>query len=184
VNAEAIVLGIIEASGGALEGRTRLQKMAYFVSRKLSIPAGFEPHYYGPYSRLISAETDGAVSRSILHEERKDLGASRSAGDFKRVLYKYSLSPRGRTYLKALKSLDHNGFGQLAEIVTRIRGTGADYRQLSCAAKIDYLLRRAGGKTTRSRAKTEARQLGWRLSDADIEAAIFILEKLEIVKPR
>ena len=58
MDAEDIVLGVVGAAGGEITCRTYLQKVAYFVSEMMGIPMGFEPHYYGPYSSSITAETD------------------------------------------------------------------------------------------------------------------------------
>jgi uncharacterized protein YwgA len=182
VDAEQTVLGIIHAYGGPLEGRTYLQKVTYFVSRLLRLRAGFEPHYYGPHSRVVSSKVDSAVSNGILTEARDSFGGRRSPGQFEHVRYRYELSRMGRAYVRGLERLDEQGFRKVAEIVQRIRGTGVDYRQLSCAAKVDYLLTATGGRITRRRAKEEAKKVGWHLSDRDIETAVDILEKLGIAK--
>jgi len=182
MDAEDIVLGIIDALDRQVSGRTYLQKMAYFVSRLLPAQIGFEPHYYGPYSRLVSAEVDRAVSRGILSEDREEIGSSLSRKQFESVRYTYRLTLRGRKYTEFLKSINPTGFQKVAETSRKIQETNANYLQLSCAAKVDYLLRISGGRITRARAKEQAKNLGWRLSDSDIETAVGILEKLDLVK--
>lgn len=183
MNAEHIVLGIVDACDGRLEGRTYLQKMGSFVSKALATLIGYRPHYYGPYSRLVAAEIDSAVARGILSERREEFRSHfPPAGQFEHVRYTYQLTDAGREYINALKRRDDEDFSRVARIVHRIRETGADYRQLSCAAKVDHLLAVAGGKITRRRAKAEARELGWHLSDGDIETAVDVLEELGIAK--
>jgi|GEM_PF-373291 len=183
MNAEHIVLGIVDACDGRLEGRTYLQRMGYFVSKALATLIGYRPHYYGPYSRLVAAEIDSAVARGILSERREEFRSHLPpAGQFEHVRYTYQLTDAGREYLNALTRRDGQWFTQVASIVSRVRETGADYRQLSCAAKVDHLLTAAGGRITRRRAKAEARKLGWHLSDSDIETAVDVLEELGIAK--
>jgi uncharacterized protein YwgA len=185
VDAEDIALGIIDAFGGELaEGRTYLQKAAYFAADALGVKAGYEPHYYGPYSRLVSAEVDAAASKGLLSEVREDFGAPSLPGQFERVRYTYKLTKEGEEYVRFLKGLDKRGFARLAEIVERMRQIGADYRQLSCAAKVDYLVAKAGGTITRADAKSKAKECGWRLSDPDINTAVEILKQLGRLKAR
>ncbi|HUT75191.1 MAG TPA: hypothetical protein VM221_10220 [Armatimonadota bacterium] len=184
MDVEDIVVGIIDASGGELHGRTYLQKVTYFAAKRLGVQAGFEAHYYGPYSRRVSAEADSLVSRGILSEVREDFGAHGSPGD-EQVRYTYQLTPEdGKRYLEFLRAIPGSVGPELAQCVNQIRSTGADYRQLSCAAKIDHILTAAGGRITRKRAKEEAQKLGWRLSDSDIETAVTILAKLGLIKRR
>jgi uncharacterized protein YwgA len=175
MDAEDIVLGVVSAAGGEITCRTYLQKVAYFVSEKMGIPMGFGPHYYGPYSSSITAETDSQVAMGRLAEIRGSGGQSR-------VFYRYGLKQAGEEYLKAITDFDPEGFQQLTGIVTKIQATGADYNQLACAAKLHFLLQEAGGKISRATAKNEARRLGWRIEDEDIDTAIRVLQQLDLAE--
>ncbi len=175
MDAEDVVLGIISAAGGKVEGRTYLQKVAYFVAEMMGIPMGFGPHYYGPYGSAIAAETDSQVAMGRLREDPTIFGP-----DY--VRYSYGLTEEGEKYLKAVEFFDPEGFQTVREIVAKITSTGANYRQLSCAAKLYYLLGEAGGKISRDQAKAEAGRLGWQMSDSDIDTAIQVLQQLDLVQ--
>lgn len=174
MDAEDIVLGIVAAAGGKIEGRTYLQKVAYFVAEIMAIPMGFGPHYYGPYSSTITAESNSQVAMGRLREDPTSFGSGY-------VRYNYGLTEEGKEYLKAIEFFDPDGFQGVREIVVKITSTGADYRQLSCAAKLYYLLGKAGDKISRQEAKEQGGQLGWKMSDADIDAAIKVLQQLDLV---
>ena len=175
MDAEDIVLGIVRAGGGEIPGRTYLQKVAYFVSEMMGIPMGFGPHYYGPYSSSITAETDSQVAMGRLTEITETFGDDQ-------VRYTYRFKPEGEEYLKVIEDFDEEGFRRLTQIVNTIKATGADYNQLACAAKLHYLLQKAGGKISRATAKEEARNLGWEISDNDIDTAIQVLQQLDMAQ--
>ncbi len=63
---------IIRDAGGKIVGRTRLQKIAYFLELVgLGADFHFEYRHYGPYSdRLASAVSSAAVLGAIREEER------------------------------------------------------------------------------------------------------------------
>ncbi|WP_029011363.1 hypothetical protein [Azospirillum halopraeferens] len=65
------VAAIVEAAGGRLVSRVRLQKIAYLIDQ-VAEPSGFEYsyHHYGPYSRdldnaVLDAEAFGKVKESV-----------------------------------------------------------------------------------------------------------------------
>jgi len=175
MDAEDIVLGIVSATGGKIEGRTYLQKVAYFVAEIMGIPMGFGPHYYGPYSSAIAAETDSQAAMGRLREDPTSYGS-----DY--VRYSYRLTEEGEKYLKAIELFDPEGFQSVREIVLKITSTGVNYRQLSCAAKLYYLLGQAGGRISREEAKAQGGRLGWDMSDRDVDTAIQVLQQLDLVE--
>lgn len=186
LDSEDVVLGIIEAAGGTVKGRTYLQKVAYFVGEILKQRLGFRPHYYGPYSPVVTAERERQVALGRLSEEVTHLGGSGAApGDFERMLYAYALTGPGRQYLKAIKGGREDAFAKLAEVVKAIRETRPepDYRQLSLAAKLHYILKEADGPVTLEAANKRACELGWpdmgRMGDPD--AAIEVLKRLKLL---
>jgi hypothetical protein len=141
----------------------------------MGIPMGFDPHYYGPYSSPITAETDSQVAMGRLAEIP-------GSGEQSRVFYRYELEQAGEEYLKTITGFDPEGFQQLTDIVRRIQATGAGYKQLACAAKLHFLLQEAGGKISRATAKNEAERLGWRIEDEDIDTAIHVLQQLDLAE--
>jgi uncharacterized protein len=60
---------IIRDSGGYIVGRTKLQKIAYFLEMA-GVGSGFPFRYkhYGPYSDLLAAATQHAVALQLINE--------------------------------------------------------------------------------------------------------------------
>jgi uncharacterized protein len=69
---EQTVAHLIEASGGSVNGRIRIQKMVYLF-QQLGLDAGFEftYHHYGPYSEAltVSAQRAALIDKSIVEKE-------------------------------------------------------------------------------------------------------------------
>ena len=58
------VLLVIHGAGDTIEGRTILQKMAYFAAFAIGYNLDYQPHYYGPFSyKLEHAEIGRASCR-------------------------------------------------------------------------------------------------------------------------
>ena len=72
MNAEDIVVGLIELCGGRLVGRTRLQKGAYLLHRcGANFDLSFVYHHYGPYSfDLANGCVNARANKRIRIEER------------------------------------------------------------------------------------------------------------------
>lgn len=175
MDAEDVVLGTIAAAGGEIEGRTYLQKVTYFVSELMGVPLGFGPHYYGPYSSTVASETDSQVAMGRLEETPVIYSPGRTG-------YKYKLTESGREYAAVIEQFSPAEFQRVASAVSRIIGTGADYNKLAYAAKLHHLLKAAGGSISFDTAKSEARRLGWEVSDADLTVALEILRQLDLAE--
>lgn len=78
------VLQMVQATGGRIDSRVRLQKIAYFM-KHLGVPGmadvEYEYHYFGPYSRELSDSVRTAVSAGLLNENVEQLDAE---------IYRYS----------------------------------------------------------------------------------------------
>ena len=126
---EDVVAAVLEAAGGELIGRVRLQKAVYLMDR-LGLGSGFtfDYHHFGPFSRdldnaVADAKAFGLIAERL--EQRKSDGATYSIF----TLNQPPTSPR---------------FGKLTarrarELVTRF--VQADVTVLELAATIDWLWR-------------------------------------------
>lgn len=87
--AEAVA-GIVADAGGELVGRTRLQKIAYFLEA-VNQGAGFDFSYrhFGPYSEELSSSAKLGQMLSLLLEEEKP---TNWGGTFS--IYKSALKPK------------------------------------------------------------------------------------------
>jgi uncharacterized protein YwgA len=88
------LLKLVEASGGSLDTRIRIQKEAFLLALKgyrHFRPQSFVYHHYGPFSREVSDAVQSAVSGGLL-EEREEIFPDGSKK------YSYHLSDAGRAF--------------------------------------------------------------------------------------
>lgn len=124
------VVSLVEAMGGRLEHRIRLQKSAYLL-QQLGLAdfeeAWFKYHHYGPYSRWVSDALHDAISAGLLIEEQEP----RSDGGAK---YTYVVTEKGRTWLgKRADRIDR----RIHELGPMLRDE--DWRSLELAATALFL---------------------------------------------
>jgi uncharacterized protein YwgA len=127
---EDIVTAVVEAAGGQVIGRVRLQKAVYLLDQ-LGLDSRFryEYHHYGPYSRDLDNATVDAKAFGLieeLHEHRQSDGAMYSI--FKLVSGANSHGAYGR--------LERQRVGQLIRLFASTNVT-----VLELAATIDWLWR-------------------------------------------
>lgn len=110
-------------------GRTKLQKMIYFVDRYLDWKVGdYRLHHYGPYSRNISL-TLKTVREILIEETVPDRGP-----------YRYSLTAQGGQFLADFAGQCAEGrIRRVEELFGELSGWSRE--QLEIAATIDYVQR-------------------------------------------
>ena len=183
LDTDDLVLAVVDASDGhRIQGRTVLQKLAYFVSEIMAVDAGYRPHYYGPYSEVIAATTEGQVSRALLDENIEVFDGLGFAGhDFPRKRYTYELTERGKAALKWRRDQAGDEFKQAEALVQKLMASNPDYRVLSYAAKLWLILQQSGGKTTFGAASQAAKEYGWSMSKQDMQAGVKLLADVDLV---
>ena len=186
LDANDLVLAAVDASGGRIQGRTRLQKLVFFVSTLMGIDAGFRPHYYGPYSQLVSSTAESQASRGVLHEVVQQYsgvsGFSGNDDEYRR--YVYTLTREGRDALEWRRERHPEDFAEAVRLAKMLVESRADYRVLSFAAKLYYILKaEAEGKSlTVADARQRASELGWEMSQSDVGTGVDLLGSLELVE--
>jgi len=181
-----VVFAICDGEGGVISGRTRLQKIAYFVTHLLSedmaVDPGFVAHYYGPYSSALSTAAASVVARGVIEESTEVFASGPFLGhDMEQKRYSYSLTPRGRVARDLRQQRAAAAYTRAVEIARKIDQTGADYRVLSYAAKVHYVLRQEGKPVTQHAIRRRARTLGWELTPDEMTAGVELLRQLELV---
>ena len=180
-----ILLAIIVAEEKKMEGRTRLQKLTYFVSKIIGYDAGFRPHYYGPYSPLVAAVVESQQSRGLLEESAFPFEFHDFPGhDGERKRYDYRLTEKGQQAYEWRYSENEDEFIQVQELVKKIGETGADYRDLSFAAKIFSVIKEKGRAMTEPEIRRAAKQLGWSLDEKEMKKGLELLNSLELVRSK
>jgi len=176
MNESALIIMVIDAAGGFLEGKTTLQKWLYFFSAKTNTNLGYIPHFYGPYSKIISRKLDDLITSDFLFESSR-------ITQHGRTIFIYALTEDGKNIASDLKR-EHKGTYQvLKEIVDICNNTvGNNVNILSWAAKVYYLLREKGKEITYEEIKKIGKSLGWELSEKEIDSGVKLLSALNLAK--
>ena len=180
-----LVLAIVDACNGTVEGRTRFQKVGYFVSQVMGFNAGYEPHYYGPYSEAVAAAIQGQVSRDLLQEQVETFVGDFVGHDFARKRYKYTLTDRGRRALQWRKDQPTaaSEYRTAQKLVAKLTVENPPYKVLSWAAKLYLILLQEGGRTTPRAAREVAEQrFRWQMSEAETAEGLKLLADAGLVK--
>jgi uncharacterized protein YwgA len=184
MKARDVVLMIVARGEGHPEfGRTSLQKVAYLTGRALERDLGHRAHYYGPFSSVIETETETLVLSDLVEEKVRSLGFANAAG-FDAKQYDYKLTDAGKDRL----ALIEDRYGPQAEVVNHVVDKlieftgGLDQRMLSPAAKVDYIASREERPVTTKDVRRAASDLGWSLSDSQIESVVTLLSGLGLVQ--
>lgn len=160
-----------------------MQKVAYFAGRAMDRDLGHRAHFYGPFSSEIERETETLVVSDVVEEKVRALGFANAAG-FEAKQYEYKLSDAGKQRLDLIS----NRYGPQADVVNRVidslmeHAAGLDQQILSAAAKVDYIAARESRPVTNEDVKLAARDLGWSLSDSQIQSVITLLSKLGFIE--
>ena len=158
-------------------GRTLIQKKMYFLSVLTREDFGFRPHFYGPYSSIVSTALGTLTEADFIEETRFRYGIPTTFGEMSR--FDYSLSESGRHVVK-----------QRPEIVNPYRpyldkindsGIASDINTISIAAKVHFILSDQG-EATINQIRQQANNLGWKFSKEDVDRVVNYLERLELVK--
>ena len=179
-----LVLAVVEASGGEIKGRTLLQKLGYFISEIMDLDAGYEPHYYGPYSEAVASVIHSQVSRGLL-EETMSLAGGFVGHDFARKLYRYKLVERGRKALEWRKEQPgaKEEFQRAKGIVGKIMKDKPSYEVLSWAATLYLVLLQQGGSPPRGAARPlAAGNFNWQMNEDEMQAGLDLLTNVGLVK--
>jgi hypothetical protein len=174
------VLLALQAAGGEVVGRTFLQKLVYLAGAKAGLLLPYGPDRYGPYSPGVAAEVDRLVEAGILMESVDRFPSE--TGGFERRRHKYVLGPEGHALAdQHMARTDFPGAAYAKE-VRNVQATGCDYRQLSLAAKVHWVLSENEGPITLERAQEEATRRNWTLTSRDVTGAADVLVALGLAQ--
>src|ERR1039457_4474036 len=103
MNVSDALLFAYDAFGGAIRGKTTLQKKMYFLGIMLHEDFGYGPHYYGPYSASVAAANQELKSLGYLSEAKASVGSVNTLG-FEVARHDFSLTDDGRDILQLKKT--------------------------------------------------------------------------------
>lgn len=159
-----------------MDGRTAIQKIAYFSSIKTGVDLGYRPHFYGPYSPVVSGLLENLVAMGFIEERAK-------LTSHDRTMYSYSLTDDGIRLLDDIRSREVSKFSAVHRVVDRCeRIAGNSINVLSWAAKIYFLLSQKGPEISFKEAEEAGKRFGWDLSRKEIESGGRLLVGLGLVR--
>ena len=169
------LLCLLDASGGRIQGRTLLQKRAFFVTELIGNDFGlrFDAHYYGPYSATVEGTTTQLKNLGFLQESSTGFGTVKDGFEVRR--YNYSLTDDGEQLLGRLRNLPE--YNTIKNATRRVIDAGdPNYVELSIAAKAYFLLKnKEGGKMTMSELVQQAEKYNWNISPDSVDKAVRFL---------
>jgi uncharacterized protein YwgA len=186
VDRSETILGIIELAGGKLQGRTTLQKLAYFAAVEGICDFKFRAHYYGPYSDEVAQTTSLLSALEALHEDvvitgsQTDLWLREVSGDVR--TYTYSLTDQGREIVNNIHKEYPEQWVRLQQLVSTCqKETNLSPGVLATAAKVHFIYTHGpdapGSNTSVEKA---AAGFGWQLSEEDVTKVRHLLERIGI----
>jgi uncharacterized protein YwgA len=172
----SIIILALYAAEGTMEGKTTLQKWCYFASVKTGLDLGYEPHFYGPYSKTIARATDELIASDFILERGR-------ITQHDRVIYTYTLTNDGMSIARDLVKQFPKLYKVLEEIARTCNETvGNNISILSWAAKIYYLLQKKGKQITYEEIEKIGTNLGWELSEREIDSGVKLLSALRLAR--
>lgn len=175
------VLSLVDAFGGRIEGRTLLQKRAFFVNELAESQAdlGFDAHFYGPYSAIVDNTVGQLAALGLLEERPVGVGVTSSGFEVRR--YDYSLTDDGKRVVQSLQKKEE--YEAIAAASQRIRRAGdPNYVVLSIAAKAYFILAQQRKPLTKDELLKQAKKFDWNLPETSLQNAVRFLENLKLVK--
>jgi uncharacterized protein YwgA len=181
MNAMDFIISLIDASGGSIQGRTLLQKRAYFVIElsEIDVRLGFDAHFYGPYSSVVDNTMTHLKNLRFVSEGATAYGVDNAGFEMKR--YDYTLTADGVRIAARLRNTP-----EYAAIKTSLsllsKAGNPDYISLSIAAKALFLLKKKKEGMSKAEILREAQKFEWNIRPTSLESAVSILEKLGMVQ--
>ena len=162
------------SNGNEIIGRTAIQKLVYFTQQthiNSELPE-FKAYFYGPYSPKISLVLEELVSYYFV-DERKIIGKDYDG-------YKYRINEEGRNIIECIKKESKDIYDEIESLIKKCNGLcELKTTPLSYAAKIHYILSKNTEDSNIDNLKKRWKELGWKLSDKDMDQGMSLLEKLK-----
>ncbi|RLM83530.1 hypothetical protein D3D02_17820 [Halobellus sp. Atlit-38R] len=126
-----IPLALLEASGRDLQGKTRLQKLAFLLDEEelgdQFDAYSFRKYDYGPFSKQLLEDIESLERKGIV-----DIQESRTLGGNKR--YDYELTAMGENVIEELLQM-----GDVEEVFEAAQRVVAEYGEMSLRELIEHV---------------------------------------------
>ena len=181
MNVTDFVLSLIDAFNGHVEGRSLLQRRAYFVSVLAGIDSevGFVTHYNGPYSPTVDNSVTRLKFLGLLAQSEIKPPVTSPGVEIK--LYEYRLTAEGVKAAAAVKQSQDTG--RIANACQAIfKAENPDQLTLSIAAKAHFTLKKRGQETSPSDIVREVQKYNSTTNKTTLDAAVRFLDKAKLVR--
>jgi uncharacterized protein YwgA len=175
------LLLITHAAGDEVEGRTVMQKLAYFCGLELGAGLGYYPHYFGPFSSKVEDALSNAVIAGELDEDVDRLPDWRGGADVLKFTYRLDDAGQGRVerliadHPKEWEAINRS-VSSIREVLPKL-----DQKTLSSAAKTYLIISESEEGVDQEDIPKLARRLGWSLSPAQVARTVALLDQLGLV---
>jgi uncharacterized protein YwgA len=184
MKARDIVLHVIWRCEGRPEfGRTSLQKVMYFIGRRLNVDLGHRAYFYGPFASTIERETETLVLSKLVEEHVSPLGFI-GPGGFPAKRFSYTLTSAGHDRVREVEKKHPDHIRIIDEVLDGLlhEAKGLDQRVLSAAAKVDYIAKQEGRSVSVDDVIAAAKDLGWSIRRTQAQFVVGLLGNLGFVK--
>lgn len=171
------------ANGGEIHGKTKLQKLVYFVGVLTSTlkELGYRAHFYGPYSDDVANAVGQLKAVGVIDQNVSDWGYVRSGFEVKR--YDFRLTDAGNQFAQQIANRDEKTWTQIQSAIEIYSSAGdRDYMALSIAAKTYFMLGERNGKASKADLVKLAERFGWIVQAEQVDDAAEYLQKLGLIK--
>lgn len=154
---------VVLASGGEIKGRTKLQKVIYFVGVLTGQIGrlGYRAHFYGPYSPDVANAVEELHGLKFLEQRAVATGVADDNG-FEKTRYDYTLTEEGKQVAEEKATQWPEEWAQIEAAVRQLdKANIQDYVRLAIAAKTHLLTQQAGQILSRDVLKTKTAEHGW-----------------------
>jgi uncharacterized protein YwgA len=178
------VLLVLQAVGGEIRGKTKLQKTVYSLGTLTERveDLGYRAHFCGPYSDEVASAVTllkaiGVVDQNVVG------GRSLDEAGFEVRRYDLRLNDQGRNLAEA-KAKRYPDVWKRLETATRTfqQAGDLDYMLLSIAAKTYFMLGQKRGPATEGELASLAPRFGWKVAPREVHKAAQYLNRLGLVQ--
>jgi hypothetical protein len=171
-----LLIALLDAEQEPIDGRTTIQKLAYFASVKTGSDVGFHPHYYGPYSPQVATQLEDLVGSDFIVEIGRHTIRDR-------IMYSYCLTEDGKIVARNVMKKYPEEYSTVKQITSKCRKIAHNNISiLSWAAKVHYILSQTNKPMTYNEAVELGRRYGWKPPATEMESAIDLLLSLGLIK--
>jgi len=172
---------VLLAMDGQVEGKTKLQKMVYFVGVMTGSldELGYRPHFYGPYSPEVAGGLNRLQAMGFLDYTKVSSGFRDESG-FEQARHDYHLNDDGIAAAKRRAGQHSEEWKGIKEAVNALRSHEQNYVELSIAAKAFCLLDEKSPATI-AELEEIAPRFGWSVTPQELRNALGFLKSLSLV---